>query len=387
MQEGRVFGFGDKFFRSGPEFVRPLDAVAVVGWEAAPTQAVIAVVPGSANPLKRLVTFCSPSPGRNSLSPSNLPESDVVVLTFMRRSIDIVELTRHALDYSRSRKTSGSRYRVVRVSGAGNYSNKSFGKGGGSDHAVQINNSDENDRKFLHWNQKDIGSHTTAKPFECYVLDESSTQARDDFKRWMSLKSWYNERGIPWRRGHLYYGPPGTGKTSLARAIAQEADMPVFAFDLSSLSNNEFCAEWQRMQGSTPCMALIEDIDGCFDGRKNVLEEHGSGLTFDCLLNAIGGIESCDGVFVVITTNKPESLDEAIGKPSDLTGTQSSRPGRIDRVYQLALPSMEQSEKIITRILGECSQLDRERVIGMSAAQVTEYAINEAMREMFATSC
>ncbi|PYH75311.1 hypothetical protein BO82DRAFT_43380, partial [Aspergillus uvarum CBS 121591] len=33
-------------------------------------------------------------------------------------------------------------------------------------------------------------------------------------------RSWYHERGIPYRRGYLFQGPPGTGKSSLCLAIA-----------------------------------------------------------------------------------------------------------------------------------------------------------------------
>jgi chaperone BCS1 len=31
---------------------------------------------------------------------------------------------------------------------------------------------------------------------------------------------WYEQMGVPYRRGYLLYGPPGTGKTSFTQAIA-----------------------------------------------------------------------------------------------------------------------------------------------------------------------
>lgn len=33
-------------------------------------------------------------------------------------------------------------------------------------------------------------------------------------------RTFYQNRGIPYRRGYLFYGPPGTGKTSFAVAMA-----------------------------------------------------------------------------------------------------------------------------------------------------------------------
>lgn len=187
-----------------------------------------------------------------------------------------------------------------------------------------------------------------------------------------------------WRRGHLLYGTPGTGKTALVRAIAQEADFPVYAFDLSTLGNEEFRHAWNDMQESAPCIALIEDIDGVFHGRENVLaQQEGmrSSLTFDCLLNAIGGIETADGVFLVITTNKPDLLDEALGKPTG-TGT-STRPGRLDRTFLVPPLDDQGRASILRRICGTCSDDDVRATAGMSAAQTTEHAITKALNAMW----
>lgn len=236
---------------------------------------------------------------------------------------------------------------------------------------------------YLHWQEDEIGAPLPADPFSALSLCDVGHAAVQDFRRWLSLKEWYQERGIPWRRGHLYYGPPGTGKTSLARAIAQSADMPVFAYDLSTLDNIQFSEAWQNMREATPCIALIEDIDGTFHDRDNVLKsDKRDTLTFDCFLNALGGIETCDGVFLVITTNKPELLADALGSP-DLEGGGTSRPGRLDAAYCLKLPAVEQRRQIITRI---CDEYPEELILeseGQSAAKVTELAIVTALNKMW----
>ena len=54
---------------------------------------------------------------------------------------------------------------------------------------------------------------------------------------WVKSKDWYKEKSIPWKRGWLLYGPPGTGKTALARAFAEDLDMPIYFFSLAQMSN------------------------------------------------------------------------------------------------------------------------------------------------------
>ena len=154
--------------------------------------------------------------------------------------------------------------------------------------------------------------------------------------------------------------------------------MPIFAYDLSTLDNEQFAEEWLEMQESTPCMALIEDIDGTFHGRTNIrAQDNPRALTFDCFLNALGGVQTANGVFVVITTNLPAELDEALGQPREDGST--TRPGRLDRAFCLELPSVTQRAAIIHRIAGDIGN-GIDATEGMSAAQVTEYAIDMALK-------
>jgi hypothetical protein len=53
----------------------------------------------------------------------------------------------------------------------------------------------------------------------------------EEVKLWRNNREWYQKRGIPWKRGWLLYGPPGTGKTALARAFAEDLDMPIFVYN------------------------------------------------------------------------------------------------------------------------------------------------------------
>lgn len=41
-----------------------------------------------------------------------------------------------------------------------------------------------------------------------------------DLNRFFASRKWYDDRGVPWRRGYMLHGPPGTGKTSTVMSIA-----------------------------------------------------------------------------------------------------------------------------------------------------------------------
>ncbi len=162
------------------------------------------------------------------------------------------------------------------------------------------------------------------------ALTSGAREMVKEIERWKSSEDWYKDKGIPWRRGWLLYGAPGTGKTSIIRAIAEDFDLPIYAYHLSTLYDEELQVAWQKMQNHVPCIALIEDIDTIFKGRENIASSH---LTFDCFLNCLDGVERAGGVFLAITTNCLDNLDSALGIPTE--HSTSTRPGRLDCMLEL----------------------------------------------------
>jgi hypothetical protein len=203
----------------------------------------------------------------------------------------------------------------------------------------------------------------------------------NEIELWRNNRGWYADKGIPWKRGWLLYGPPGTGKTALARAFAEDLNMPVYVFNLAEMSNHELVKTWTEMQVNIPCVALIEDIDNVFHGRENVARRNSmmsmmfrdekksdnknsdsvrdsfSPLTFDCLLNCLDGVERTDGIFTIITTNDLSKIDPALGQPRKLpngdTEFISTRPGRVDKAVELTYMEAGDKKVMAKRILGE----------------------------------
>ena len=137
-------------------------------------------------------------------------------------------------------------------------------------------------------------------------------------------------------KGVLLVGPPGTGKTLLAKAIANEANVPFY-----SVAGSEFVEMFigigaarirdlfKKAAENTPCIVFIDEIDA-------VGRERGAGIgggndereqTLNQLLTEMDGFKENKGVIVVGATNRVDILDAAL-----------LRPGRFDRQITVGLP-------------------------------------------------
>ncbi|MGL6074332.1 MAG: AAA family ATPase [Fimbriiglobus sp.] len=229
---------------------------------------------------------------------------------------------------------------------------------------------------------EDLGKRPTAngKALDNLIFPQRIKDLIKEIELWRKSREWYRDKGIPWKRGWMLYGPPGTGKTALARAFAEDMNMPIYVYNLAEMSNHELMRTWSEMQMNVPCIALIEDIDNVFHGRENVArknsgmmfgfagpkkdddsdDKRGSSLsmplTFDCLLNCLDGVERSDGIFTIISTNDISKIDPALGQPRKLPDGEvefiSTRPGRIDKAVELSYMEVADKKKMARRILG-----------------------------------
>ena len=137
-------------------------------------------------------------------------------------------------------------------------------------------------------------------------------------------------------KGVLLIGPPGTGKTLLAKAIANEANVPFY-----SVAGSEFVEMFtgigasrirdlfKKASENSPCIVFIDEIDA-------VGRERGAGIgggndereqTLNQLLTEMDGFKENKGVIAIGATNRADILDTAL-----------LRPGRFDRQITINLP-------------------------------------------------
>ncbi|MCB1711197.1 MAG: ATP-binding protein [Candidatus Riesia sp.] len=212
------------------------------------------------------------------------------------------------------------------------------------------------DESFL-YDQTDLQSfQRSVDPFASLYYDAKDMHVFYRAKNWIESSDWFSRKNIRWQLGMLFHGVGGTGKTEMAIATAKSIGIPIYMFYLSTLTDAEFHEEWNNME--TPCIALFEDLDNVFNKREPVNPK--IKLTFDSLLNAISGVNARDGVMLIITTNRIEYIDEALGRPVNNEGL-SSRPGRIDLVhefgnmnydcrYRMALNFFDNDSEVATKL-------------------------------------
>ncbi len=172
------------------------------------------------------------------------------------------------------------------------------------------------------------------------VLPEELKQSIvNDFTRFLSSRSLYEQYGIPWKRGVMFTGPPGNGKTHTVKAIVNYLGLPcLYVKSLDSRCGVEAGIRrvFNRARQQQPCLILMEDIDSLLPKKARSF-----------FLNELDGFAQNTGVIVLATTNYPERLDPAI----------IDRPSRFDRKYHFGLPPEAERWQYLQTKLHDDAQL------------------------------
>lgn len=239
-------------------------------------------------------------------------------------------------------------------------------------------------------------------------------------------------------KGILLVGPPGTGKTLLVQTIAGEAQVPVLVQSASALNSTDgFGAQrlqnlFDKAKQLAPCVIFFDEIDSIGERRQHIIDNNaqtsklikiissndhfegmmsGSAIPLNSiqkkittsssklteiisedqpnsgtsseqlgllmqLLIELDGLQSARRVIIIGATNRPNVLDPAL-----------TRPGRLDKVFQLGLPDKEKRIEICqlySKILGFDTNIPwnyiGNKTIGLSGADLAAIVNQSAIQ-------
>jgi proteasome regulatory subunit len=168
-------------------------------------------------------------------------------------------------------------------------------------------------------------------------LSEQIQELREVVELPLKKPELFAELGIEPPKGVLLYGPPGCGKTLLAKAVATESNATFITLVGSELVQ-KYIGEGARLvrelfnyaRKKAPTIVFIDEIDAIASRRLEIgtSGEREVQRTFMQLLAEIDGFKPLDRVKVIAATNRIDILDPAL-----------LRPGRLDRIIEVPLPS------------------------------------------------
>ncbi|RNF20666.1 putative ATP-dependent chaperone [Trypanosoma conorhini] len=169
------------------------------------------------------------------------------------------------------------------------------------------------------------------RPLHSVVLDgNTSADILKDVQLFLRSSKYYEDLGVPYRRGYLLHGPPGCGKSSFVMALAGELRLSICPLSLSSRGLSDEALVGLLNSAPLRSIVLLEDIDRAFSADSHI--------TMSGLLNALDGVAAQEGRLVFMTTNHVERLDDAL-----------IRPGRCDVKLEIGLLSRGQAQQLFRK--------------------------------------
>lgn len=189
----------------------------------------------------------------------------------------------------------------------------------------------------------------------------------------------FKKLGIKPPSGLLLYGPSGCGKTALVQALVSESMMNIISINGPEIfskylgeTEHKLRTIFATAKRISPCIIFVDEMDAI--GTKRGMDaSDGNGVNervLSTLLNEMDGVEERQGVVVIGCTNRPDQIDDAI-----------LRPGRLDQLIFVGLPTLEDRIDIIQKLVKKVSVSNS--VDPIELAKQTEFCTGADLENLF----
>ena len=178
------------------------------------------------------------------------------------------------------------------------------------------------------------------------VIEESVQQDLKSVIRLLEDPARTRSLGLEAPTGLLLVGPQGTGKTLIARLIASQTKRSFYSLTAANVlgggvgdSVKRVAGAFSRAKENSPAIIFLDEMDGLLPANNSFLPQHDIQLV-EQFLTEISNLEADNNVFLVGTTNHPDSIDPRV-----------LRGGRFSEKIQIGLPATANRIRLIDNYL------------------------------------
>ena len=162
--------------------------------------------------------------------------------------------------------------------------------------------------------------------------------------------------GVDLPKGMLLYGVPGTGKTMLAKAFANEADLPFIQTTGTEILDMQLMKNiFKKAREYAPSIIFIDEIDAIGSRNGSAID-----LRINQFLTELNGFSDNaeEQIFVIAATNLKDKIDPAI-----------LRSGRIDLHIEIDTLDRDARAFFLDKLLSKpiSGDFDRDKILTLTA--------------------